>query len=107
MGLLYERWKGGNCEHSRSTLFWPSALFCESCLPLPPYSPGLAPSDYHLFGPVEEGLRGKHYASNEEVKTVLKKWLKEQWTEIYETGIHALIWRWGIAIERNSDYVEK
>ena len=32
------------------------------------------------------------------------KWLKEQSTEFYEVGVHALIWEWNIAIERNSDY---
>ena len=29
----------------------------------------LAPSDYHFFRPMKDGLRGKHYISNEEVKT--------------------------------------
>ena len=32
---------------------------------------------------------------------------KEPSIEFYETGIHALIRMWNIAIERNSDYVEK
>ena len=50
---------------------------------------------------MKEGLRSKHYASDEEVKTAVKKWPKEQ------AGIHALIRRWNIAIERNRDYVEK
>ena len=31
------------------------------------------------------------------------KWLKEQSTEFYEARIHALIQKWNIAIERNSD----
>jgi histone-lysine N-methyltransferase SETMAR len=26
----------------------------------PPYSPDLAPSDYHLFGPLKDHLRGYH-----------------------------------------------
>ena len=67
----------------------------------------LAPSDYHLFGPTEEGLRGKQYASDEEVKTAVKKWPKEHSTESDEAGTHAVIGRWNIAIERNGDYVEK
>ena len=56
---------------------------------------------------MKEGLRGKHYSIDEEVKSVVKKWLKEQSTEFYGAGIHALIRRWNIAIERNSDYVEE
>ena len=46
---------------------------------------------------MKEGLRGKHYASDEEVKTVVIKWLKE----------HVHIWSWNIAIERNGNYVKK
>ena len=35
------------------------------------------------------------------------KKLKEQSTESYEAEINALIWRWGITVEKNNDYVEK
>ena len=42
------------------------------------YPPDLVPSDNHLFGPMKEGFRGKHYSTDEEVKSVVKKWLKEQ-----------------------------
>ena len=56
---------------------------------------------------MKEGLSGKHYCSDEEVKSVVKTYLKEQSTEIYGTGRDALIRRWNIAIERNGDYVEK
>ena len=41
---------------------------------------------------MKEGLRGKHYASNEEIKTAVMKKLKEQSTEFYEAAIHTLIW---------------
>ena len=27
----------------------------------PPYSPDLAPSDFHLFGPLKESMRGIHF----------------------------------------------
>ena len=40
---------------------------------------------------MNEVLRGKHFASDEEVKTAGMKWLKEQSTEFYEPEIHALI----------------
>ena len=63
----------------------------------------LAPADYHLFGPLKEGLRGKHSANHEEVKTAVLMRLKEQSTEFFKAGIHAFILRWNIAIERNGD----
>ena len=56
---------------------------------------------------MKEGLRGKRYACDEDVKTVVMKQLKEQSTEFYETKIHTLIRRWNIATERRDDYVEK
>ena len=36
-------------------------------LPHPPYSPDLATSDFHLFGPMKDGLRGQHFRSNDAV----------------------------------------
>ena len=35
----------------------------------------LVPSDYRSFGHMKECLRGKHYASDEKVKTAEMKWL--------------------------------
>ena len=56
---------------------------------------------------MKENLKGKYYASDEEVKTTVMKWLKEQLTEFYVARIHTLIRRRKITIERNGDYVEK
>jgi len=44
-------------------------------LPHPPYSPDLAPSDYHLFGPVKKMLGGQKFASDTEVQSVVCQWL--------------------------------
>ena len=77
------------------------ASFGWKTLPYPPFSPDLAPSDYYFFGPMKEDLRIKNDSSDEEVKSVVKKWLKEESREFYRAGIHALIQRWNIAIERN------
>ena len=49
-------------------------------------------------------LRSKHYASVETVKTAVMKKCKQNFTWLV---MHALIWRWNIAIERNDDYVQK
>ena len=76
-------------------------------IPHPPYSPDLAPSDYHLFGPMKEGLRGNRYGNDNEVKTAVLNWLRHQPAEFYNTGIHALVHRWTVALERGGDYVEK
>ena len=48
---------------------------------------------------MKEGFQDQHYASDDEVKTAVMKWLKKHSTKFYLAGIHA--------IERNGDYVEK
>ena len=37
------------------------------CLDHPPCSPGLAPSDYHLFPGLKKQLKGRHFSSDAEV----------------------------------------
>ena len=76
-------------------------------IPHPPYSPDLAPSDYNLFGPMKEGLRGNRYGNYNEVKTAVLNWLRHQPAEFYSNDIHAFVYRWTVALERDGDYVEK
>jgi histone-lysine N-methyltransferase SETMAR len=42
----------------------------------PPYSPDLAPSDFHLFGPMKEHLQGQKFADDNEVMEAVQRWLK-------------------------------
>ena len=44
----------------------------------PPYSSDFAPSDYHLFGPLKETLRGRRFTSDQEVKEAVHAWLASQ-----------------------------
>ena len=76
-------------------------------IPQKPYSPDLAPSDYHLFGPFKEGLRNNCYGNDNEVKTAALNWLRHQLAEFYNTGIHALVHKSTVALERGGDYEEK
>ena len=46
--------------------------------PHPPYSPDLAPSDYHSFGPLKNNLRGTKFSDDEAVKEICRGWLKSQ-----------------------------
>ena len=50
-----------------------------------PYSPDLAPSDYHLFGPLKSELRGNHYKSYDKVKFAVTSWFKSQPEEWYRS----------------------
>lgn len=76
-------------------------------LPHPPYSSHLAPSDFYLCRPLEEGLRGKHFQSNEEVKNHVQQWLRHQPKEFYAKGIYKLAERWDKCVSVAGDYVKK
>jgi hypothetical protein len=41
----------------------------------PTYIPNLAPSDYHLFDPIKDALRGHRFTSDEEVKEAVHECL--------------------------------
>ena len=45
------------------------------CLDHPPYSPDLAPSDYHLFPGLKKQLKGHHFSSEAEVIAAAETWL--------------------------------
>jgi len=73
----------------------------------PAYSPDLAPSDYHLFGPLKDGLRGRRFTSDEEVQDAVHKWLRDQPRAFFSDGINKLVHRWEKCIEKEGDYIEK
>ena len=77
------------------------------CLPHPPYSQDLAPSDFHVFGPLKEAMGDKSLKSDEEVQQAVHEWLHSQPKEFFPKGIHALPKRWNTCMERNGDYIEK
>ena len=72
-----------------------------------PYSQDLAPSDYHIFGPLKEALRGRKFTSDEEVKEAVHTRLREQPKSFFSTGIQKLVERYNKCIVLQGDYVEK
>jgi histone-lysine N-methyltransferase SETMAR len=42
----------------------------------PPYSPDLAPSDFHLLGPLKSHFGGKRLVDVEKVEMMVRKWLR-------------------------------
>jgi hypothetical protein len=44
----------------------------------PAYSPDLAPSDFHLFGPLIEALGGRRFRCDENVNKAAHNWLRAQ-----------------------------
>jgi histone-lysine N-methyltransferase SETMAR len=82
------------------------AKFGWTALPHPPYSPDLAPSDFRLFGPMKDALRGTRFEDEERVIRAVSTWLREQETSWYREGMHALVSRLRKAVDVDGDYVE-
>ena len=72
----------------------------------PAYSPDLAPSDFHLFGPLKNALRGQ-FAADDEVKEAVHDWLRSQPQTFFSNGIKKLTDCWAKCIEKKGDYIEK
>jgi [histone H3]-lysine36 N-dimethyltransferase SETMAR len=83
------------------------ASFGWELLDHPPYSPDLAPSDFHLFGPLKKHLAGSHFSTDEQVMKEVRHWLNEQDKTFYEKGIQNLVGRWDKCINACGSYIEK
>ncbi|KAJ4427620.1 hypothetical protein ANN_25268 [Periplaneta americana] len=68
--------------------------FCWEIFDHPPYSPDLAPSDFHLFTKLKDFLGGTRFGSDEELKKTVNTWLNELVAEEYNTGILKLVNRY-------------
>jgi len=53
------------------------------CLDHPPYSPDLAPSDYHLFPGLKKELKVRHFSSDAEVIAAAEIWLDGQLPDLF------------------------
>ncbi|GBL85110.1 Histone-lysine N-methyltransferase SETMAR [Araneus ventricosus] len=73
----------------------------------PPYSPGLAHSDFHLSLKLKEFLGGKRFGSDEELENAVTTWLNELAAEEYDMGILKLVDRYNECLNVGGDYVEK
>jgi transposase len=57
----------------------------------PPYSPDLAPSDYHLFTYLKNWLGSQSFNNNGELMEGVKTWLSSQVADFFDTGIQKFI----------------
>jgi len=52
----------------------------------PPYSPDIAPSNYHLFWSMAHGLADQHLRSYEEVKNWIDTWIASKDEQLFDAG---------------------
>jgi hypothetical protein len=73
----------------------------------PPYSPDLAPSDFHLFGPMKEHLQGQKYADDNEVMEAVQSWLKTTSKSFFLFFTRMFVDRWTKCVAKQGDNVKK
>ena len=72
----------------------------------PPYSPDLAPTDYHLFHSLDNHLRGKSFTSEADLRQALTDFFASKTPEFYRKGIAQLETRWQKVLDADGDYFE-
>ncbi|EGI68513.1 Mariner Mos1 transposase, partial [Acromyrmex echinatior] len=60
----------------------------------PPYSPDIAPSDYHLFRSMAHSLSEQHFTSYEDIKNWIDNWIASKDEAFFQRGIRMLSERW-------------
>ena len=73
----------------------------------PAYSPDLAPSDFHLFRPLKNALRGRRFSCDDDVKAAVHQWLCTQPKTFFADGIKKLAGHWEKCIAKQGDYIKK
>ena len=71
----------------------------------PPYSPDLAPSDFHLFLHLKKFLGSKRFDEDDDLKGAVQKWLTSQAASFYEEGIQKLVPRYDKCLNNGGEYV--
>jgi len=101
--LLYDNIRPHTAAHTMDTL---RDLKFE-VLKHPPYSPDLAPSDFHLFGPMKEHLRRHKFADDDKIMEAVQSWLKAMPKSFFLDGICKPVDRCTKCVAKQGDYVEK
>ena len=72
----------------------------------PPYSPDLAPSDYHLFRSMEHWLRDKKFNTDIELHNSVIGFFNSKDPDFYARGIDLLPEKWQEVIDVEGEYFD-
>ena len=75
------------------------------CFTHPPYSPDLAPSDYHLFRSLQNSLMGTNFSNEDQVREFVENFFTSKLAEFYAKGIEELPDKWQQVIANDGEYI--
>ncbi|GBP87731.1 Mariner Mos1 transposase [Eumeta japonica] len=75
-------------------------------LPHPPYSPDIAPSDYHLIRSIAHALSEQRFTSYEDTKNWVDSWIASKDKEFFRLGIRTLPERWKKVVANDGQYFD-
>ena len=76
------------------------------CLNHTSYSPGLAPSEYHLFPGLKKQFKHRHFSSDAKAIVAVETWLEGQTSEFFLRALQKFEQRAEKCIELRGEYVE-
>jgi hypothetical protein len=74
-------------------------------LPHPPYSPDIAPSDYHLFRSLSNNLRGVPFNNDAELQDWLDDFFTNNPADFFKGGIENPPERWETVVNNGGEYI--
>lgn len=80
-------------------------VFDWQVLPHPPYSPDIAPSDFHLFLHLKNELKGKKFKTTEEMIEHIDNFFQSKPKSFYYNAIQKLPILWGKIVENGGKYL--
>lgn len=73
-------------------------------LPHPPYSPDIAPSDFHLFRSMQHFLKGREFKDKGAIEKALEDFFGSKNEKFFRDGIECLPQRWEKIINNDGNY---
>ena len=85
-------------QHVKNTLLWDKIEHS-------PYSPDVAPSDYHVFLSLKNFMRGRQFKNHREVKAALHEYFESKEPDFWARGIRKLPKRWLMVHYNRGEYL--
>jgi hypothetical protein len=100
--LLHDVWPHTTARTNTLIKLLNSEIFDHS-----PYSPDLAPSDYHLFTKMKVWLATQHFHTNEELMDGVNNWLHNLVAPFFNEGLQKLMSRYNKCLNVDGNYVKQ